>query len=113
MNWACTLSMTEFTQTQGFFTVWTVTFWERDQNQQQKMDPKEGIMGLIGRMLTSDGQQFILLGEPSIIIGQTATWTDFHIQLFLKPLTVMTTSQSHFLPREYKSYLAEVTKTGI
>lgn len=70
-------------------------------------------MGLIGRMLTSDGQQFILLGEPSIIIGQTATWTDFHIQLFLKPLTVMTTSQSHFLPREYKSYLAEVTKTGI
>lgn len=76
-----------------------------------KFPPKQGIVGIIGRMLTSDGQQFNVLGKPSIIIGQTTVWTDFHIQLFLEPLTVMTTSESNSPPREQtsQSHLAEVT----
>lgn len=57
-------------------------------------------MGIIGRMLTSDGQQFVVLPKPSIIIGRAAIKTDFHIQLFLKPLTVMINSRSSFLPKE-------------
>lgn len=54
----------------GTCKVWTVIFWEHDQNQQQEIGLKEGIMGIIGRMLTSDGQQLIVL---SIIIGQTSS----------------------------------------
>ena len=50
-------------------------------------------MGIIGKMLTSDGQRFIVLGKTSIIIKQTAVWTDFHIQLFLESFTGMTTDK--------------------
>lgn len=57
------------------------------------MGPKEGIMGIIGGMLTYDGQQFIVLGKTSILIGQTTIWSDFHIQLFLESFTGMTTGQ--------------------
>lgn len=42
-------------------------------------------MGVIGNVLTSDGQQFIVHKQPSIIIGQTAVWAYFHIWLFIGP----------------------------
>ncbi len=56
--------------------------------------PKEGIMGIIGSMLTADGQQFIVLRKPSIIIAQTAVWTGINIQLFLEPWKDLNDHQS-------------------
>lgn len=39
-------------------------------------------MGIIGRMLTCDGQSLTVFGKPNIINGQPADQTDFLIQLF-------------------------------
>ena len=57
------------------------------------MDPQEGAVGIIGRMLTSDGQQFVMVGKQCIVIGQTVVCTDFRILLFFEHLMVITTSQ--------------------
>lgn len=40
---------------------------------------REGEVGIIGRRWTSDGQQFIMFRKPSIIIGQTAVWSEIFL----------------------------------
>lgn len=70
INSARTPSTSEFTPTHslGWYS-------ERDQNPKQPL--KKVWWGLIGGMLTNDGQQLVVLGKLSIIIGQTAVWKHF------------------------------------
>ncbi len=112
VDWACTPSMSEFTQTQDFCSLDCNILWAWSES------------------TTGNGpkRRYYVYNWKDLDIWWTAVhcawnakhhnwanWANFHIELFLEPLMVMTTSKSNFLPREHtsQSYLAEVTKTGI